>query len=111
MNARASRPRTRVLALSDEVQLQRLLRSILAPTGCKGDAAPLSALEGMATARPDVVIADVEPQSGPLVGSNAAGAMTLWLAGKTSGVNAGDRLLLIQATAVSAQSFSGLCTR
>src|ERR1700678_3170295 len=60
MNARASRPRTRVLALSDEVQLQRLLRSILEPTGCKAVAAPLSALEGLPTERPDLVIVDLD---------------------------------------------------
>jgi two-component system, OmpR family, KDP operon response regulator KdpE len=60
MNSRASRPRTLVLALSDEVQLQRLLRSILEPTGCKVVAAPLSALESPPTERPDVVIVDLD---------------------------------------------------
>jgi DNA-binding response OmpR family regulator len=60
MNLRASRPRTLVLALSDEVQLQRLLRSILEPSGCKVVAAPRSALEGLPTERPDVVIVDLD---------------------------------------------------
>jgi two-component system KDP operon response regulator KdpE len=60
MNSRASRPRTLVLALSDEVQLQRLLRSILEPSGCKVVAAPRSALEGLPTERPDVVIVDLD---------------------------------------------------
>lgn len=55
---------------------------------------------------PDVVVADVVPQGGPLLGADAAGNTTLWIAGKVSGVKSGDRLLLIQAKAVSAQSFS-----
>src|SRR5580698_102745 len=60
MKAHVSRPRTLVLALSDEVQLQRLLRSILEPTGRKIVAAPLSALEGLPTERPGVVIVDLD---------------------------------------------------
>src|ERR1700677_707761 len=60
MKAHVSRPRTLVLALSDEVQLQRLLRSILEPTGRKVVAAPLSTLEGSPTERADVVIIDLD---------------------------------------------------
>jgi two-component system, OmpR family, KDP operon response regulator KdpE len=60
MNARASRPRTLVLVLSDEVQLHRLLRSILEPTGCKVVAAPRSTLDGSPNERPDIVIVDLD---------------------------------------------------
>jgi two-component system KDP operon response regulator KdpE len=60
MNARASRLRTLVFALSDEIQLHRLLRSILGPTGRKIVAAPLSALDGFPAERPDVVIVDLD---------------------------------------------------
>jgi hypothetical protein len=52
---------------------------------------------------PDVLVADVVPDKSPLLGADGK---TLWLAGKVSGVKPGDRLLLIEAKAVSAQSFS-----
>lgn len=60
MSARASRPRTLVLVLSDEVQLHRLLRSILEPAGRKLVSAPLSGLEGWLSGTPDVVIVDLD---------------------------------------------------
>jgi two-component system, OmpR family, KDP operon response regulator KdpE len=60
MNARASRPRTLVLVLSNEIQLHRLLRSILEPTGRKVVAAPPSVLDGSPTERPDLVIVDLD---------------------------------------------------
>jgi DNA-binding response OmpR family regulator len=60
MTARVSRPRTLVLALSDEIQLQRLLRPILEPTGRKVVAARLSTLEGSSTERAGIVIIDLD---------------------------------------------------
>jgi two-component system, OmpR family, KDP operon response regulator KdpE len=59
MRASFARRPTFVLAISDEVQLQRLLRSILDPMGCKIVAAPHSA-EAPSGARPDIVIVDFD---------------------------------------------------
>ncbi len=52
----ARRP-TRILAITDEVQLQRLLRSILEPIGCK----ILAAAQAPSEARADIVILDLDP--------------------------------------------------
>jgi hypothetical protein len=51
---------------------------------------------------PDVVAA-VVPVIAPLVGSNSDGSSYLWLSGKVSGIKQGDRLLLINAVALTAQ--------
>jgi two-component system KDP operon response regulator KdpE len=60
MEMSASRPRTRILALTGEMELLRLLRSILEPSGCKVSRGAL-ALEGAAVSGlPDIVILDLE---------------------------------------------------
>jgi two-component system KDP operon response regulator KdpE len=57
-----SRLRTRILALTDEVQLHRLLRSLLEPNGCKVVATAVPR-EGPATNDPfDIVFVDLESQ-------------------------------------------------
>jgi hypothetical protein len=50
---------------------------------------------------PDLVIADVVPSDLPLL--DASGS-TFWLAGKVTSLKAGDRLLLANATAITAQT-------
>ena len=50
-----ARPQTRILAISDEVQLQRLLRSILAPIGCEVAAAEIPAADP-----PHLVVLDLD---------------------------------------------------
>ncbi len=60
MGASVTRPRTRILAISDEVQLHRLLRSILEPIGCKVVAATHSAAGATSGEPPDVVILDLD---------------------------------------------------
>jgi predicted phage baseplate assembly protein len=46
---------------------------------------------------PDVIVANVVPSRQPLLGSNF-----VWLAGKVTGIKAGDRYLLINTTALTA---------
>ena len=56
----ASRRRTRILALTGEVELQRLLRSLLEPIGCKVVASPI-AHDDSATSDPfDIVMVELE---------------------------------------------------
>jgi two-component system KDP operon response regulator KdpE len=57
MDAKASRLRTRVLVLTDEVQLFRLARAVLAPRGCAVEAASPAARGGVGDY--DVVILDL----------------------------------------------------
>jgi hypothetical protein len=52
---------------------------------------------------PDRVLADVDPADKRLVGPG----QTLWLAGKVSGVKAGDRLMLVTAATLSEQTLGG----
>jgi two-component system KDP operon response regulator KdpE len=60
MGSSASEARTRIVALTGELGLLRLLRSILEPNGCKVFPGAL-ALDGAATGQPvDIVIADLE---------------------------------------------------
>jgi two-component system, OmpR family, KDP operon response regulator KdpE len=60
MGSSASKPRTRIVALTGEIGLLRLLRSILEPNGCKVFPGAL-ALDGAASGQPvDIVIADLE---------------------------------------------------
>ena len=60
VGASASWPRTRILALTGEVQLHRLLRSLLEPNGCKVVATAVPH-EGPAANDPfDIVIVDLE---------------------------------------------------
>ena len=58
MDAKVSRSRTRVLVLTDEVQLFRLARTVLAPRGCVVEAASPAA-RGGAGAVDDVVVLDL----------------------------------------------------
>ena len=51
---------------------------------------------------PDMVVADVQPTNLPLFAE--PGASTVWLAGKVTGIKPGDRLLLINAQAITAQT-------
>jgi len=60
MGASVARPRTRILAVSDEVQLQRLLRSILEANGREIFAATHSAAEAPTAEPPDVVLLDLD---------------------------------------------------
>jgi two-component system KDP operon response regulator KdpE len=60
MSVSVARPRTRILAVSDEVQLHRLLRSILEPNGCKVLAAAKSAATAPPADPPDIVILDLD---------------------------------------------------
>jgi two-component system KDP operon response regulator KdpE len=60
MGVSSARPRTRVLVVSDEVQLQRLLRSILEPNGCRVFAASKSGTTAPAAGLPDIVILDLD---------------------------------------------------
>jgi two-component system KDP operon response regulator KdpE len=60
MGVSVARLRTRILAISDEVQLQRLLRSILEPNGCRVFAAAKSAAMAPAVDPPDIVILDLD---------------------------------------------------
>jgi DNA-binding response OmpR family regulator len=60
MDSRASEARTRIVALTGEVGLLRLLRSILEPNACKVVPGALT-LDGAATGQPvDIVIVDLE---------------------------------------------------
>jgi two-component system, OmpR family, KDP operon response regulator KdpE len=60
MDTCVSKARTRIVALTAEMGLLRLLRSILEPNGCKVFPGAL-ALDGAATGQPvDIVIADLE---------------------------------------------------
>jgi two-component system KDP operon response regulator KdpE len=60
MGSSASKARTRIVALTGEIVLLRLLRSILEPNGCKVLPGAL-ALDGAASGQPvDIVIADLE---------------------------------------------------
>ena len=67
MGVSVARPRTRILAISDEVQLQRLLRSILEPNGCKVLAAPKSAAMAPPVDAPNIVILDLDRLDAQLV--------------------------------------------
>ena len=58
MDAKVSRSRTRVLVLTDEVQLFRLARAVLAPRGCVVEAASPAARGGGVGAY-DVVVLDL----------------------------------------------------
>jgi two-component system KDP operon response regulator KdpE len=60
-------PRTHILAVSDEVQLHRLLRSILEPTGCKVLAVAKSAATAPSINPPDIVILDLDRLDSNLV--------------------------------------------
>jgi two-component system KDP operon response regulator KdpE len=60
MSASCSRPRARLLALSDEVQLHRLLRSILTTEGRALVAQPFARLSGGAREACDVVLIDLD---------------------------------------------------
>ncbi len=60
MGASVARPATNILTISDEVQLHRLLRSILEPLGCKVVAAAYSAAGAPTGETPDVVILDLD---------------------------------------------------
>ena len=51
---------------------------------------------------PDAISAVVNPTSAPLLGSDGG----LWLSGKVTGVNAGDRLLLANAQAITSQTIA-----
>jgi two-component system KDP operon response regulator KdpE len=60
MDTNVSGPRTRILALTSEIELHRLLRSILEPSGCK---LYVEAIPGAGTAASepvDIVIVDLE---------------------------------------------------
>jgi two-component system, OmpR family, KDP operon response regulator KdpE len=60
MGSSASRARTRIVGLTGEVGLLRLMRSILEPNGCEVVGGAL-ALDGTVTGQPvDIVIADLE---------------------------------------------------
>ncbi len=60
MDTNVSGPRTRILALTGEVELHRLLRSTLEPSGCKLFVEPIPGA-GAATSEPvDIVIIDLE---------------------------------------------------
>jgi two-component system KDP operon response regulator KdpE len=67
MGVSVTRPRTRVLAVSDEVQLQRLLRSILEPNGCRVVAAAKSRATAPSGDAPDIVILDLDRLDAQLV--------------------------------------------
>ena len=56
-----SEPRTRILALTGEAELCRLLRSILEPGGCKVVAGDLPTGDVAASDPADIVIVDLEP--------------------------------------------------
>lgn len=60
MSASLARPQTRILAISDEVQLQRLLRSILEPIGCEIVVAMQSEVGPRAAGPPHLVILDLD---------------------------------------------------
>jgi len=60
MDMSASRPRTRILALTGEVELLRLLRSILEPSGRKVSLGALVLEAAAASAPVDIMIIDVE---------------------------------------------------
>jgi two-component system KDP operon response regulator KdpE len=71
MRASPARPGARILAVSDEVQLRRLLRSILEPIGCKVVAVTRAgAAQEWAAQRADVVILDLD-RLDPLAASEA----------------------------------------
>ena len=67
MGLSLARFRTRILAISDEVQLQRLLRSILSPNGCKVSSAAKSAAMAPPVDPPDIVILDLDQFDAQLV--------------------------------------------
>ena len=60
MGVSVARSRTRIFAISDEVQLHRLLRSILEPSGCKVFVAAKSAAMASSVDQPDIVILDLD---------------------------------------------------
>jgi two-component system, OmpR family, KDP operon response regulator KdpE len=61
MRASRARPGARILAVSDEVQLRRLVRSILEPIGCNVAAAThAAAAQEWAAERADIVILDLD---------------------------------------------------
>ena len=60
MSASLARPQTRILAISDEVQLQRLLRSILEPIGYEVSAATHSTAGLPSADPPHLVILDLD---------------------------------------------------
>ena len=60
MDMSVSRPRTRILALTGEAELLRLMRSILEPNGCKVSAGALPGEGEAASGSADIVIVDVE---------------------------------------------------
>jgi two-component system KDP operon response regulator KdpE len=67
MGVSVARLRTRILAISDEVQLQRLLRSILEPSGCRVFVAAKSAAMAPSVDAPDIVILDLDRLDSRLV--------------------------------------------
>jgi two-component system, OmpR family, KDP operon response regulator KdpE len=60
MDTSVSGPRTRILALTGEVELHRLLRSILEPSGCKLFMEALPGAGAAASEPVDIVIVDLE---------------------------------------------------
>jgi two-component system KDP operon response regulator KdpE len=60
MDSNVSGPRTRVLALTGEVELHRLLRSVLEPNGCKLFAEAIPGAGAAASEPVDIVIIDLE---------------------------------------------------
>ena len=58
--ASASWPRTRILALTGEVELHRLLRSLLGPNGCQVAASAVPCDNSATNDRFDIVIVDLE---------------------------------------------------
>ena len=60
MDMSVSRPRTRILALTGEAELLRLMRSILEPNGCKVSAGALPGEAEAASGSADIVILDLE---------------------------------------------------
>jgi two-component system KDP operon response regulator KdpE len=60
MSASLARPQTRILAISDEVQLHRLLRSILEPIGCEIVVATHSGAGLPLSDPPHIVVLDLD---------------------------------------------------
>ena len=60
MDSAVSGPRTRILALTDEVEFLRLLRSILEPSGCKVFDGSVARAGAGASPPADIVIVDLE---------------------------------------------------
>jgi two-component system KDP operon response regulator KdpE len=67
MDSNASGPRTRVLALTGEVELHRLLRSVLEPNGCKLFAEAIPGAGAPASEPVDIVIVDLDSPDPDLV--------------------------------------------